>query len=190
MGGSEFATKLGDGSEDGLLGGVHGYTEGVGDDLKGLVFHVAEDEGGAFHGSEGEHGALTAAQGFAVEQLGFGCGASGDGDGFSRVWRVKRSGVPIGIAAAAFDEIERAVHSDAIDPCAEGGLFAEAGQFFVGEEEGFLCGLLCILRVAGDAVRHAEDSWEMTVHENAKRVSVTGEGSPNRRLLQILHSAG
>ena len=51
--GSEFAAELGDGAEDGLLGGVAGDAEGVGDDLDGLVFHVAEDEGGAFHGGEG-----------------------------------------------------------------------------------------------------------------------------------------
>ncbi len=45
--GCELAAKFGDGAKDGLFGGVMLHAKGVGDDLDGLVFHVAEDEGGA-----------------------------------------------------------------------------------------------------------------------------------------------
>ena len=186
----ELAAELGDGSEDGLLGGVGGDAEGFGDGLDGLVFHVAEDEGGALHGGEGEHGALAAAEGFGLEDGGFGGEAGGDGDVFGGGAGLDGDGVPGDVAGAAFDEVEGAVHGDAVDPGAEGGVLAEAGEFFVGEEEGFLGCLLGVDGAAGDAVGHAKNGGEMTVHEHAKGVSIAGEDAPDRVLLRIAHSRG
>ena len=114
----------------------------------------------------------------------------GDGDVFGGGAGLDGDGVPAEIAGAAFDEIEGAVHGDAIDPGAEGGLFAEAGEFFVGEEEGLLCCLLGVDGIAGDAVGHAKNGGEMTVHEHAKCVSIASEYAPDRVLLQISHSRG
>jgi hypothetical protein len=164
--------------------------EGFGDDLDGLVFHVAEDEGGALHGGEGKHGALAAAEGFGIEDLGFRGGARGDGEVFCEGAGLEGDGVPGEIAGAAFDEIEGAVHGDAVDPGAKGGLFTEAGELFIGEEEGFLGGLLGVDGVAGDAVGHAKNGGEVTIHEHAKGVSIAGEDAPDRVLLHISHSRG
>ena len=173
-----------------MLGGVDGDAEGFGDDLEGLVFHVAEDEGGALHGGEGEHGVFAAAEGFVVEELGFGVGERRDGEVVGGGAGFEGDGVPADVAGAAFDEIEGAVHGDAVDPGAEGRLFAESGEFFVGEEKGFLRGFFGVDGVAGDAVGHAKDGGEVTVHQDAKRVSIAGEGSPYRLLLQVAHSTG
>jgi len=69
-------------------------------------------------------------------------------------------------------------------------MFAEAGELFVGEEEGFLCCLLGVDGVAGDAIGHAKNGGEVTIHEHAKGVSIAGEDTPDRVLLQISHSRG
>ena len=65
----------------------------------------------------------------------------------------------------------------------EGRVLAEVGELVVGAKEGFLGCFLGVFGIAGDAVRHAEDGWQVTIHEDAKRVPVAGEGSPYRQLL-------
>lgn len=91
-----------------------------------MIFHVAKDEGCTFHGRERKHGAFATTHSFVVQQFAFWVEARGDSDVFSGRTGLDGDGVPREIAGAAIDEIEGAVHGDAIDPGAEGGLFAEA----------------------------------------------------------------
>ena len=71
------------------------------------------------------------------------------------------------------NQVDRAVHRDAVEPGAEVGARLETAQLLVGLQKRLLHHVLRVRRVAGHAVREPEDSTAVALHESAESLAIS-----------------
>ena len=85
--------------------------------------------------------------------------------------------------------VQRAVHSNPVDPGTESGTPLVALESLIPAQKGFLHNLLRVGFVANDSKRHSEDSRTVSTNKRSVCFLVAGQNGPDNGVIVSLYSA-